>query len=398
MRDFLAFGILLGSFQAAWHILPVFLDLKIAQDPSLPMLTDSTLPIAKTAIFAGWLAGSICLRHAMKIFEKEELLIAAAFGLVMVALATVLLPWLTGSLAAFTLVRFIYGILMNIATIQIVLLQMRMPEARRNQAVAGKQVFYSVVSIMLAYFCGSITRTWDWRLEAIIWYAIPPFLGLYVAFPDWWQRLKSLPSVAQTRMQKIGMQDVVYMTPSMRRHEVALATCFVACGCAFFGLSYSASQLSSDVYRSSMLLNCADIVGFLAATSADVFGRKRIQSGCFFLAALCLLLCSFGVPGSPLVLTFAVIGRLCVDVSFCNVLVAMAEIFPESAQRRVLPTCAIATRAGSLLAPFLGTLPAAMSCSLFSLLCFAATAASALLPEKAQTPERVQKARTRARA
>eukprot|EP00438_Fugacium_kawagutii_P021468 Skav234977 [mRNA] locus=scaffold122:107331:108053:+ [translate_table: standard] len=176
--------------------------------------------------------------------------------------------------------------------------------------------------------------------------------------------------------------DAPSLTPTMRRHEIALAICFVACGCAFFGLSYSARQLSSNVYKSSMLLNMADILGFLAAMSADVFGRKRVQSSCFALAAICLLLCSTGVPGSAFVLSFAVIGRLCLDVSFTTVLVAMANIFPESAQKRVLPTMAIATRTGSLLAPFMGTLPAAISCPLFSALCFAAAGASLVLPDE----------------
>jgi len=32
----------------AWHVLPVFLDLKIAADPALPGLTQDTLPIATT--------------------------------------------------------------------------------------------------------------------------------------------------------------------------------------------------------------------------------------------------------------------------------------------------------------------------------------------------------------
>ena len=32
----------------AWHVLPVFLDLKIAADPALPGLTHETLPIATT--------------------------------------------------------------------------------------------------------------------------------------------------------------------------------------------------------------------------------------------------------------------------------------------------------------------------------------------------------------
>ena len=80
-------------------------------------------------------------------------------------------------------------------------------------------------------------------------------------------------------------------------------------------------------------------------------------------------------------LSFAVIGRLCLDVSFTTVLVAMANIFPESAQKRVLPTFAIATRTGSLLAPFMGTLPAAISCPLFSALCFVAAGASLILPD-----------------
>ena len=399
LRDFLGIGVLLGSFQAAWHILPVFLDLKIAADPSLPMLTESTLPVAKTAIFTGWLAGSVCLRHAMNIFSKEELVVASASGLLLVALATVILPHLTGgSLMVFTMLRFVYGILMNIATVQIVLLQMKMPADRRHQAVVWKNVFYSIVSILVAFACGGPTLNLDWRLEALLWYALPPLLGLCVSFPNWWKTLRSLPSIAKHKLQtskmelnskayaRDGTTDASVLTPTMRRHEIALATCFVACGCAFFGLSYSARQLSSNVYKSSMLLNMADILGFLAAMSADVFGRKRVQSGCFTLAAICLLVCSTGVPGSAFVLSFAVIGRLCLDVSFTTVLVAMANIFPESAQKRVLPTFAIATRTGSLLAPFMGTLPAAVSCPLFSALCFVAAGASLILPDT-QNPE-----------
>jgi len=387
LRDFLGIGVLLGSFQSAWHILPVFLDIKLSADPSLPMLTDATLPVAKTAIFAGWLAGSVCLRHAMAIYSKEELVIASAAGLLVVAMATVTLPHLTaGNLMVFTMLRFVYGILMNIATVQIVLLQMRMPADFRHQSVVWKNVFYSIVSILVAFACGGPTLNIDWRLEALLWYAVPPFLGLCVAFPNWWTTLRALPSIAQKKLESsktnIQVEDSVRLTPTMRKHEIALATCSVACGCAFFGLSYSARQLSPNVYKSSMLLNMADIMGFLAAMSADIFGRKRVQSCSFTLAAICLLICSTGVPGSPFVLSFAVIGRLCLDVSLTTVLVGMASIFPESAQKRVLPTFAIATRIGSLLAPFLGTLPSTVSCALFSALCFAAAGASLILPEE----------------
>jgi hypothetical protein len=39
---------LTGIALPAWHVLPVFLDLKIAADPALPGLTQDTLPIATT--------------------------------------------------------------------------------------------------------------------------------------------------------------------------------------------------------------------------------------------------------------------------------------------------------------------------------------------------------------
>ena len=37
-----------GLALPVWHVLPVFLDLKIAQDPSLPGLSTETLPITTT--------------------------------------------------------------------------------------------------------------------------------------------------------------------------------------------------------------------------------------------------------------------------------------------------------------------------------------------------------------
>ena len=157
---------------------------------------------------------------------------------------------------------------------------------------------------------------------------------------------------------------------------------FMACGCGFFGLTYSAGQLSSDPYMSCMLLHGADIIGYTLALSADKYGRNTVQvpcriklkmcivwvmvaltitstiwrwnilkhdelsvlrcfahawlcveAGSFFLAAGCLLLCSVGTPGGALVLSSAVIGRLCVDVCFTTVYVGLAEIFTGSSQK-----------------------------------------------------------------
>ena len=63
---------LLCGGSGCFHILPVFIDSKLAEDETLPnLLSDSTLPWSQTAIFAGWLVGSVGLRPALEIFSKD---------------------------------------------------------------------------------------------------------------------------------------------------------------------------------------------------------------------------------------------------------------------------------------------------------------------------------------
>ena len=53
---------------------------------------------------------------------------------------------------------------------------------------------------------------------------------------------------------------------------------FLACGCGFYGLNYSAGQLSPSVYVSTSLLHGGDIVGYILALSADKYGRNLVQA------------------------------------------------------------------------------------------------------------------------
>lgn len=381
LRTYVGVGICMGSFLAPWHILPVFLDIKIAADPTLPGLTEQTLPLTMTAMFLGWLVGSVALHRVMEIFNKEQILVGGVSGLLAVALATVIVPDLTGGdVVLFTLLRFIYGILMNIVAVQCVHVQETMPEGRGNQALVGTSVIYSVIAIFLAGACSLDT---DWRIEALVWYAVPLICGLLIAFPNWPQILQSIPISATKTVEPAVQHEVkaVDVEPEDQRHTIALAISFLACGCGFYGLSYSAGQLSPNPYESTILLSAADILGYFIALSADVFGRNKVQGSCFALAAACLMVCSLGEPGSPLVLGSAMLGRLCLDVCFTTIYVAVAAIFSESAQKFALPACEIAARLGGVLAPFSGTLPAAVSCPIFAAGCAAAACTTMTLPE-----------------
>ena len=120
-----------------------------------------------------------------------------------------------------------------------------------------------------------------------------------------------------------------------------LALCFLACGLGSYGLSYSAGQLSPNLYTNSVLLNAADILGYLVLLGADTLGRKTFQTASYLLAGLALLLCGLLQPGSGQIVACAMAGRICLNVSFGLVYVALAEIFPESSQKMVLPLCCL---------------------------------------------------------
>ena len=118
-----------------------------------------------------------------------------------------------------------------------------------------------------------------------------------------------------------------------------LALCFLACGLGSYGLSYSAGQLSPNLYTNSVLLNGADILGYLLLLGADSLGRKTFQTASYLLASLALLLCGLLQPGSGQIVACAMAGRICLNVSFGLIYVSLAEIFPESSQKMVLPLC-----------------------------------------------------------
>lgn len=164
--------------------MPAFLDLKLAADPALPGLTEEVLPITTTAIFVGWMVGSICLKPCMEVFSKEQLVATCACGLLMITLATVTLPHLTaGNLVIFTCIRFVYGVLMNMTGIEQVYVSEGLP-GRENQVNVALNVGYCVVLILMSWMCGGLTRDWDWRLETLLWYGLPISLGVAIAFPN----------------------------------------------------------------------------------------------------------------------------------------------------------------------------------------------------------------------
>ena len=114
------------------------------------------------AIFAGWMVGCLCLPRLLLVFNQAQLLVGSICGLLLVAISTITVPHLTnGSLWMFTLVRFVYGIFMNMVLLETIYIQEAMPEGFGIPALVSINVVFCCVDIVQAYLCGGPMFYWD---------------------------------------------------------------------------------------------------------------------------------------------------------------------------------------------------------------------------------------------
>mmetsp|Transcript_69668 Transcript_69668/g.180726 ORF Transcript_69668/g.180726 Transcript_69668/m.180726 type:complete len:537 (-) Transcript_69668:120-1730(-) len=406
LKIVLGVGLPMYSAGVAFIISPVLIDAKLAADPRLPGLTMETLPITTTALFAGWLVSSAVVGYITDKFGKMKIVFAGALGLLVCTAAAVGIPPLTGgSIVSLTWVRFVTGMLLPSATLAGVLTQASAPPEWRTRIMVTLNIGSSLVSATMALACGFATKSWDWRWELLLWCGLPMAFAAFVGIPCTSDSL-NVPGAAEQREEayketddEAPLSDILadaqtsksgaggssaLLSAAMISRIGALATCFGACALGFYGLSYSAGELSPDVYTNSALLALIDVFGFIAALSADSLGRRVVQSCAFGAAAACLLLCGFFETGSALLMACALAGRLCLDVCFTMIYVAVTSSFPQSCQTAALGACQLAARLGGVFAPYCGTLPASVSCPAFGALCLAASVLTLATPESAE--------------
>ncbi|CAJ1379410.1 unnamed protein product [Effrenium voratum] len=254
----------------------------------------------------------------------------------------------------------------------------------------------------MALLCGTLTRSTDWRVEALIWFGLPIFVGLLLGFPDLGSVVRGLPkalgtapatapsaprpSAAAPSAPEQGEGEE--MSPAMRRDLANLGVCFMATVFAYYGLSYSADSLSSNPFVSATLISGSDVLACLLASRAARWGLLRAQRAGFLTAAVALLACALGGVDSAFTMAMAILARMALSVVFVTIYVALAQIFPERYQKIALPTCEIMARVGGCLSPSCGTLPAHISLPMFGFACLVATRATMKLPDKPSIKER----------
>ncbi|CAE7529806.1 SLC22A6 [Symbiodinium necroappetens] len=396
LRIILGVGVAFGAFQAPWQALPVLIDRKIAADPALP-LSESQLKISETFVFVGWLLGAVALHPLMQRLDLKQVLVLLGVTMLFLSVASITGPYVTMlSMTLLCGVRLLHGMCLNIQGVQYMYMQNCFP-GYGSQLCAMVNTLYALVAVLMAMSCGTLTLSWDWRPEALIWFGLPMVLGLFVAFPDLLQVVFSLPSALarspntsligdgeskDKSVQSSGLEEAETMSRSMYRDLCHLSLCFACTVFAYYGLSYSPDSLSTNPFLSAWLINASDILACVLSSRAGAFGRNRAQIWGFLVAGVSLVACALGTVDSVFVISMAILARVALSVVFVTIYVALAEVFPPWCQKTALPTCEIMARVGGCFSPSVGALPVHLSLPLFGLACLLAARASAKLPDK----------------
>uniref|UniRef100_A0A7S4V2S3 Major facilitator superfamily (MFS) profile domain-containing protein n=1 Tax=Alexandrium monilatum TaxID=311494 RepID=A0A7S4V2S3_9DINO len=134
------------------------------------------------------------------------------------------------------------------------------------------------------------------------------------------------------------------------------------CGCSlgYYGLSLNAGNLGGDVHVSTILTGIVEIPALIAAAKlADLprIGRRgTVVAGIASSALFCLL--SAVLPAKSSTATVAaIVGKLCVTMAFCTVIMHAGEAYPTTVRGIALGFFSTCSRVTGVLAPMVVMAP-----------------------------------------
>ena len=122
----------------------------------------------------------------------------------------------------------------------------------------------------------------------------------------------------------------------------------------YFGLSFQASSLGSDLYLTFAMSFAVDIpVIFVASVTNQIYGRRKVLIICMLTASV-LCMATVLLSHSSLFFTFvAVLGRSSISASFAVIYMYTAEVYPTFLRSTGVGICSTISRIGGILSPFL---------------------------------------------
>ncbi|XP_063967372.1 organic cation transporter protein-like [Lytechinus pictus] len=135
---------------------------------------------------------------------------------------------------------------------------------------------------------------------------------------------------------------------------------WLMCSLVYYGFFLNTSVLAGDKYLNFFLLGLVEIPAYALITFTLVkWGRRSTLIVSNFVAAVACVITAYvpeksddGTNLQPIIITFAMIGKLGITCSFGTVFVYGTEIFPTSIRNVGFGLCSFWSRVGGIIAPF----------------------------------------------
>mmetsp|Transcript_73530 Transcript_73530/g.227078 ORF Transcript_73530/g.227078 Transcript_73530/m.227078 type:complete len:440 (+) Transcript_73530:53-1372(+) len=357
----------------------VFTGPKMAAEPG--GLSMEAISSCQALYFVGWASASVLIMPRVDRSRRRT----PAYSLLAVNVVAAYASTCISSARSYSLCLFLMGMCLPTCGQLLYLMLTESVPGWFKSAVAGSlNAGFSALVVLVAAFCAGAVDM-DWRTESRLLYS--PFalfllLGvLYVQDPAPSRTSDGPEGGKAAEGAATGLGQA--WSPELRVRTAATCFCWSACSVSYYGLTYSAGNLSDDVYVNVGLLGVVDVVAYLAAVALiRPFGPRTAQIMSFVGAGLALLACSIAPHGSWMLVTWVLVGRFFVNVAFSTCYLLLVTCFPAESRCAVSGMANFCARLSSLLAPFCTVLPVSLCCTLLSALVLVAAGATTALPAR----------------
>ncbi|XP_071547679.1 organic cation transporter protein-like [Panulirus ornatus] len=148
---------------------------------------------------------------------------------------------------------------------------------------------------------------------------------------------------------------ILLRAPKMRLITLVLCVCHFMVSMSFYGMSLSTSSYSTDPFLHMALAGLMEVPGYtLMAPIVAQLGRKWPTIICFIISGTVMLAITYIPPDLHwLVMTLAVLGKVCVTATSQVLFLLSIELLPTEVRLQGLGSTSTASRIGYIVSPFI---------------------------------------------
>jgi len=167
-------------------------------------------------------------------------------------------------------------------------------------------------------------------------------------------------TLAARQPVKKGTMLDLFRTPYLRIKTICMANNWLVVCMVYYGTAQYVSKLGGDIFISNLIAAVVGIPGTcLCVIMTKYLGRKKtllLSNGCSAVGLL--LLAALSTQGEVVQVACATIGLFGASVTFPNVYLYGAELFPTVVRSSGVGLCSMIGRVGSIVAPLICDLDA----------------------------------------